>query len=601
MGYSPRVDLIKQGEPVSPGTPNRPLSQLAARSSYLKDRMDAAEIGSTVFARDVTVESEAAKGMAVYFDAETQTFRRALAIVETDASNGVLVTASSADVWGVVYEKTNATKADLLLFGYAPLDLSAAVDGDPAAGTYYLSGVTPGQMVAQRPSVSVPVLRYDGNGMVFVNTRFVDFLDSHRHFRFELLCRPAGDVTPPAEGNRHEITDADSDLPGWLPADNAVFNGLAPAGAVFGYNISKDPALLAAWPPLPIDQAVLDWQKTDPEQGSQGVPLGPDGLVVFDRNGIWWLSDCYGDVPWPVDLNTSNSVSVSDSVGPECPRMVEMTLTLWFTKPNFVTDATVVTSLQSRDARIKVYCRDTTTVGGVGDLDLDLDLGFSIDQTEDTGYSVFKTLDDDKFNLGYVMEGLYALTENVQLTSPQRRRLIPGDDDSPWLYQGPVGITVLEQSVRELDVQLVKLMGATEESTPILYLGLPDGNPSGLIARFDIPDSAPSSGTFAYRIVMIGRTVGTLPPLAVSYNKLSRPPDGLDTPVLASSTFTAMTITTNGAISVANQCLEAQSNAVAVSPGDTIFIKVERDPTDVGDGYAGEMGIVRQAGVLTLT
>lgn len=30
----------------------------------------------------------------------------------------------------------------------------------------------------------------------------------------------------------------------------------------------------------------------------------PNGLVVMDANGIWWMSDCYALVPWPVDYGT---------------------------------------------------------------------------------------------------------------------------------------------------------------------------------------------------------------------------------------------------------------------------------------------------------
>jgi hypothetical protein len=45
------IKFIKEGEPVSPGTPNRPLQQLDQNIRYLWDIIQAAELGSTVYAR----------------------------------------------------------------------------------------------------------------------------------------------------------------------------------------------------------------------------------------------------------------------------------------------------------------------------------------------------------------------------------------------------------------------------------------------------------------------------------------------------------------------------------------------------------------------
>ncbi len=42
------IKFIKEGEPVSPGTPNRPLRELDQNIQYLWDVIQAAELGSTV-------------------------------------------------------------------------------------------------------------------------------------------------------------------------------------------------------------------------------------------------------------------------------------------------------------------------------------------------------------------------------------------------------------------------------------------------------------------------------------------------------------------------------------------------------------------------
>jgi hypothetical protein len=41
--------------------------------------------------------------------------------------------------------------------------------------------------------------------------------------------------------------------------------------------------------------------------------------------------------------------------------------------------------------------------------------------------------------------------------------------------------------------------------------------------------------------------------------------------------------------------------ASATSAGDIVYVKIERDPDDVADGYAGEVGVMQQVGVITST
>ena len=141
MSFQTLLQLIKQGDPVSPGTADRPMQQLQDNVSYLYQWLKAAEIGSTVYAREVTIEAAAQVGMPVYLNAVTQQFERALAGMDSDPASGVLMSAASSQVWGVISYKHNATLADVLLFGYAQLDISAATGGPVVPGTYYLSGI----------------------------------------------------------------------------------------------------------------------------------------------------------------------------------------------------------------------------------------------------------------------------------------------------------------------------------------------------------------------------------------------------------------------------------------------------------------------------
>ena len=602
MSLQTTVKLLRDGEPVSAGVTNRPLIELDARLEYLYELLDAAAVGSTVYARQVTVEEDAQVGMPVYLNPVTGQFERGLAQIATNPVTGELGTSPSSEIWGVVSLKHNDTLADLLLYGYASLDIAVAVGGEVQAGTYYLSGVTPGRLVHDRPAVSVKVLRATADGKIFINPLFVDFLDSHRHCRFDLVTAPAGSVTPPGEGERHTITDPQADWPGWLPADHTIFAGKAPEGAVFGYNLKEHTALQNAWPPVPPSQAYLEWDRGLDTTGATGVPLGAGGLCQIDRNGIWWMSDCYGDVPWPAELTTDSEYQDSEAseyVPPECPRETGMLLTLWFSRLNFMTDTSIVTSLQSADSRLLVRCAGTSLPGTVGDLELLLDLQFALGDTDRAGYLVVKELEDDRLHRGPVVESLYAATDNILLAGPVSSPLDPAAPSGARKYQGPIAISFLPENVRELQAQLIRLDGATEENYPVLYVGLPADNPSSFTARFEVPANAADSLQFRYRARVLGRITGTLPDLVFECARVPRPVAGLTTPLTVAEAFTPLTCGTAATLASNDQAVEAESEAFTVAAGDLVFIRVTRQPGSLYDSYGGDVGFMQQIGILT--
>jgi hypothetical protein len=605
------IKFIKEGEPVAPGTPNRPLRQLDQNIRYLWDVIQAAELGSTVYARKVTVESTAQLGMPVYWNVDTGRFERALVGMKTDATTGYLSQTDASQVWGIVADKHTSTSADLLLFGYAALDISAATGSSGAvpAGTYYLSGVDQGKLSLQVPPVSVPVLRTDGGGNVFVNPSFIDSLDNHQHYKFDLVMLPAGDVTPPAEGAIHTITSADSSLTGWLPASDAIFNGEAPAGAKFGYNVGADYGLNNLWPPIPVQSADLELIRPSVYDSSSSLKLREklagqalDDIVKIDKNGIWWMVDCYDQVPWPTDYTTGDSLSYSTS----CPAASVPAMLLYYTKVNFATDITIVHSIKSLDSRLKIYCSGTTTTDSVGDLDLDLDLNFIIGSDDTAGYLALKEIDGNSFKRGPVAEGVYAGNTNVLLTGDASKAVVVGSA-TETVYYGNIGVSVLTDPTQELSSQLVRLDGATEEHYPVLYLGFPNDVESSFLVKFEIPTDAPAANTkFRYRPRVIGRAAGNLPDLTIEYQVAARPaaaPDGdtgATSVLVPTAAFVAMTVDTAFTGIVANYAIEALTDEVTVAPGDVVYVKVTRTSPST-DGYAGEMGIMQQNGILSST
>jgi hypothetical protein len=602
MSWERFIKFIKEGEPVSPGTPNRPLQQLDTNLRYLWDVIQAAALGSTVYARSQTIDPTLEVGQPVYFNPLNGRFEAAYATTVSDQATGYLTVPDQAQVWGLVADKLHADLADILLFGYAQIDITSAIgpevnpDGSVPAGTWYLSSLSAGSMTRQLPPITIPVCKSDNSGGVYVNPQFVDFVENHRHYVFELMMYPAGDVSPPVPGETHTISNADADQPGWLPADDPVFAGGAPAGAKFGYNLSQDGQLRNLYPPVPLQSACVVMQRPSVydsvgEHRWYGQQLMAD-LVVIDRNGIWWMSDCYDEVPWPTVLDTLNPAS--QSYGPCDPESKEYSLKLYYTRVGFATDNSTVTSLRSRDERLVITCAGKPEEASTGDLDIDLNLEFMLGELNRPGFEVVKRFSPstNTFDFGPVCEGLYATSSNVLLSGVSQT--IGGQQ----VFQGPVGIGVLTDVTQELSSQLVRLDGVTEENYPVLYLGMPDDVPTSYEVKFEVPGDAPANSNFQLRLRLLGRAAGTLPQLTVSYFTTGRPPAGLDTPVDVIQARANLSITTVASVG-ANQAVEAISASVLVNPGDLIYIQVQRTPTDPADAYTGELGVIQQVGVLT--
>jgi hypothetical protein len=597
--YQDLITLIRNGDPVDSGTINRVLRQLDGNIKYLKQLIDTTELGSAVFARSVTVASNTFVGAPVYFNSVSNRFELALA-ASTMSAEGDLITNESAQVWGVVHTKHNSTSADILLTGYAELDISLATGGTVEPGIYFLSAGSPGLLTQQSPAVTVPVLSADDDGHVFINPRLYDAFMDHRHYKFELVCLPAGDHTPPALDLRHEITNPDTAVEGWLPADHAIFAGKAPYGAAFGYNLSAS-ALNNLWPPIPLSNVYLEWNKGElKDYLGMGVPLGPDGLAVIDENGIWWMSDCYGDVPWPVDYDSSAVSSIVSSYSLECPRNLQMQLTLWFARMTFMTAGNVVTSLQVAEGSenfLDITCVSTGLPGSTGALQIAFDSDNVVaSDTTTAGHIVFKELVNNQFRRGPVVEAITSSSSNVYLTSTDT-----ADDE----HRGTVNIAVITSALGgELPVQLVRLDGVTEENyEDVLGLGMPAGRDSAYRARFEIPATLDgiTSVTMQIRLRLLAISAGSLPDLDVSYRRIPRPSPA-STHTALPLTDTALTLDMSAAQAPtamgAAEYIEVATSTFTAYPGDVVLFSVTRNGYG-GDGYSGDMHVIDQRPVIT--
>lgn len=631
------IKHVTPGEPVQAGIVSRPDRSLQDRTEYLKQRLDAAELGRAVFDNDATIASDVLPGQPVFWNYAARRYEKALAAVEVDPESQAYVVQPSSECVGLCFKKKAATLGDIVLYGVVDLpELQNGVTGALQPGRYYLSAVEPGKLVKQRPGVTVNVCYVQGQTdecnpvprvVVMPNTR--ELVDEHTHYRFNLYTRPAGDnvVYEDEDGKeRHRIDNDDVDQPGWLPADHEIFGGRAPAGAVFGYNLSQHEALKNVWPPIPIQAVAVLVDKGADYVGATDVPTGASGLVVCDLNGIWWMSDCYGDVPWPAGYVSGPSVPPGEAVL-ECPREEVMRVVVIFIRMLVGDDRSVVTSLAPGDESPIVIesCATgeaaTPADPGTGDLRLNLNLQYASpndvreagDGIEEEGLIVTgKTASGRKLQRGWVPAGLIAhnlpqlsleSTNSRALTTTEKEEFGIATEENVTLYRGLVKINFEALADREIAPQIVRLNDTVERLfMDIPYLGFPEGQASSLRVRLNVPDmnlGTPVQMKIRAQLFGKGTAAQTMPALYMSYRRLTKPGTTPATAIAlpgAEDESTDDTLVFNTALAVApNRAIVCESSLFSVAAGDTVLVTIERRD---GDTYP-EIGLLRLAGILS--
>jgi hypothetical protein len=623
------IKHVTPGEPVQAGVVSRPDRTLENRTDYLRDRLDAAALGQAIFDTDATVAPDVLAGHPVYWNSTEKRYERAQAAVETDATSQTLVVLPSSDCVGMCLRKKGETLADVVLHGVVDMpELQNAITGPIAPGRYYLSGTTCGKLVKQRPAVSVFVCQVLGPKdacstvpRVVVMPHVRDFIDEHTHYRFDLVCRPAGPHEPPNTGDEHVITvneesesDTSATTPGWLPVSHSVFNNKAPAGALFGYNLNAHPALSNVWPPLPIQSVAVLWDKGENHVGATEVPLGAQGLVVCDTNGIWWMSNCYGDVPWPATLDTTVAETPVTPGVEECPREETMRLSVVFLRMLLGNDRNVVTSIEPDiDESPIVVTNCAGAPATTGDLRLDLNMQYAAGEALG-GQAVKQIVDGKKLKRGWVAEGAFTVSNQISIKGVQERALTTAEKEALelsttntiMLQQGVLQIDYTDQLVeRELSPQIIRLSDTVERLyMDIPYIGFPYGQASLLRVRFNVPgQNIGDNLNMKVRVQYFGRggsaqQAALLPSLYMSYRVLPAPALTNNTGIGLISADTP--IAPLPAISLLmDKVIQRESAPFGVSQGDTVLFTIGRDenPADV----YGEVGVLRITGIVYST
>lgn len=605
---------VNTGEPVQAAIVNRPDSALETRTNYLKDRLDAAALGQALFDVDATVAENVLEGQPVFWNATDQRYEPAVVVVGPDPVTQNIVAQPSTDCVGLVYRKKSNNLADIVLRGIVKLpSITNAIGAQVAPGRYYLSTTQAGKLVKDRPAAPVSVCHVQGakdtcadEPWVIVEPYMHDFLSDHTHYRFDLVAAPIG--TASVVSGRYQLTvPPETDInttQGWLPADHPSFNGRAPLNARFGYNLKAHAQLAAVWPPVPIAAAAVLWDKGENLTGAFEVPLGENGLVILDADGIWWTSDCVNDVPWP-------AIPTQPPAPNSCPRDEKMRVIVAFLRMLYANDKNVVTSLYADPAGPLQITNCNNDHATTGDLKIDLDLQLLVDPTETAGGRALKEIgDDNTFKRGWVTEGLFSASDAIVLTGSNTRALTEIEKaafnvagDTTLIHQGLVRLTFNDPALsREIAPQIIRLSDVIERLYyDVPYLAFPNGQESSLRLRFNVPNTGlGSSLQMSVAAQLLSRAAGSsgLPRLNVSYRRLPRPAAGAEVPLVTADSATSLELNYTTSIT-ADKIVEVSTDSFEIMPGDTVLVTVSR-PAANNVTYAGEVGLLRVAGVVTI-
>ncbi len=218
------VRHVQKNSGVTASNTSQSTRELEARTNELNERLDATAAGMLLQWELRKVAPTVIEGTAVFWNAATSQFEPAQAGASHDVTTGTYVATAASDVLGVCLHKEDNTTGTVIFAGFAemtPTQVSNLFGTSATVGRYYLSAVTAGKLVKQRPSVTVavayllgPANACDVNSWVYILPQHRNFLEDHVHFQLDLTALPAGEHTPPEYGDAHTIPAADAAVKG---------------------------------------------------------------------------------------------------------------------------------------------------------------------------------------------------------------------------------------------------------------------------------------------------------------------------------------------------------------------------------------------------
>ena len=628
---STEFDFIRHNEPVIPEVANRVPKQLAMAHSTLERRVNALLDTANVIAHNQPMSSGTSEedntyvGCVVYWNTTEQLFKPARA--STHVENNTVTADESAYAVGVVLEKhedakTGATSGHIVFSGLVEIDLKESdnfYDIYDTSGVRYLSIHEHGKITHKKPAISIPigiVLHTNtktGLSKFYVNISLDNLLTSHRHRVFELAARPAGDWNP----GDTVIRNTQTKLDGWLPIDDATFDGMKkPPEAKYGYNIEKS-ELRAFWPPVPLASCEFTWQRSNDEDiETPGIVGIPEELVRFTHDGIWWLSDNPNYLPW------SSRRSYDQSKPQEAlntPPMYDQRLWLRHTQVTYgMSDAVVESLVADPMSGLVVTNRRTKRPASRGDLLIDLDLNLL--KSESPSYDSQFVIKDIKkvpsvngkqgqiIEWGPVVAGIKTDSRSMEVIS----------EDNLYDTEGHATGNVLLRASDSwhgfaLPVQHIHLNQVKDANIDgVIGLSFPEKTACGLSGQVYIPKqvTTPKNLYLKLRLLFVAHvTAGVVDPVfnpktvfSFNYRRISDPPNGMlaDFPKEKVSSYLRIpSLTETLTIKRSLQYFAVESIPVPVLPGDVFWFELTRDGGT--GGYTGALTSIKREGVLLTT
>lgn len=340
------VSQIQDATPVSAATINPPITALTTRTQYLYDRLNASSDEAALIAlNQPVVEQAVGQHSVVYFDGESTIpgLKLCSPRIASLANHPFFRGANSAYVFGIVKDFSSDTTADVCLQGIlsAPALLTNLLDNPEeyptfTSGPLFLSSIEDGKLTPYPSGLAIFVAYALSKTEVYINPNQESLSELFWSFRYNLLDRPAGEVTA-----GWTMETADPKKVGWITATEKLSTDelrlLFPTGTLPKYYYQlPDPATVG------IDNlelsageqaAAINLRLALPARPNAFSFLTVNGVVYSPRTadddrssyaindvGIWWFADIYDDhsdgefdQPWATDLATSLKCTVSSS------------------------------------------------------------------------------------------------------------------------------------------------------------------------------------------------------------------------------------------------------------------------------------------------
>lgn len=558
--YPQNLTYVKPGEPVSASVVNRPVKETEMQVQSLYAALKTSESGAALILRDAAVSPEVQAGMPVYWD--TDCFYPAKALAEKNCITGEFESSKCSDCSGLVFRKTSAASADIVLFGV--VDLPEVRDHlDVGSGRFYLS-LESGKLTFTAPAVQVPVGiligtsdACDDRTLVYVNPEFAGKVLDHVHYSHDL--KPENWKTLPDATN-------------------------APENAIMFYDLESDLELRKVFPPIPVESCsvTIDWNGRMPDGtsieetfGGRDIPVNrPNSLIQVNHDGIWWMSDA-------IDPSTLTDTDAS---------FRGARVTLHFSRVQYAAQKALVTGLYPDDGQPFEFVDCSGKVSSTGDLFARFTLARRVEDATRLAGTAIQTINDVWVQeTAPVIHGVRSSSASLSVSG------------TPFLYEneewhgGLVTLTSFPYGEDfELHPQVVKLSEALESFYQnIQYLALPSTRQSAISMKMDVPSAFGESLSVKMRFTFLAKVNGTYPSLNLSVVRLPRPSSG-PVSLTGLTSFQPVSIETARSVT-ANSIFEVESAAIEVSEGDTLIWQLQRESLL---GYGSDAGIIRASGIL---